>query len=215
MPHYSNTAATSFDVTFNDKTYTFSSQVVYGIKDCIAYPDGSLTVGVYTYRFVFYDQDGLMSDPMDTNAVTVDGSTNESVIIYTPPQIADGYDIITRAEVYRKKDAEDYKLVLTYNPQNLELTEFDEDEAEALVDDGWTASTTYATTQTTDTEKCGVAFSDIGKPSVYNLEDVRNIFPDDGDEITGIYDDQDGFIVFKERSICKIFTGQGLSLIHI
>ena len=213
MPPHSKKAAAGFDVTYGDITQTFVVTSAKGIKDCTAIPNGggitgTLTPGAYTHRFIFYNQEGLMSDPIDTNEVYVDGSTNKTVAIWTPPQIADSYDVITRAEIYRKKDAGNFELVKTYNPQTLALTIL-YSQVGGIFDMGWTATTTYTTNQVTESEKCGLAFSQIGQPASYVLEDIKNIFPDDGDEITGIYDDQDGIIIFKERSICKIFTGQG------
>lgn len=213
MPAYSNAATGTFDATFGENTYTFTGNVDFdtgcqGIKNCRATTGGTLTAGDYTYRFVFYDKDGLMSDPMDTNTVTVDGSTNQSVVIYTPPQMSATYDVIARAEIYRKKDSGDFELVNTYNPQIIALQQA-YPSVYGWTDDGWTATTTYATNQVTETEKCGVAFSEIGNPATYVLENIRNIFPDDGDQITGIYDDNDGILIFKENSVCKIWTGSG------
>ena len=77
---------------------------------------------------------------------------------------------------------------------------------EKFIDSGLAAGATYSTNQTTDTERTGVAFSDIAKPPSFILEDVRDIYPDDGDQITGIFDDVNGVLIFKEHSICKIYT---------
>lgn len=177
-----------------------------GYKNSAAYAAGTLTTGTYTYRTIYYDSEGLMSDVVDSNSVAIDtvaDPTLRAIKIYDIPRIEEGYDAVSRAEIYRKKDSGNYELIYSYNPQRASAsftsaTEFN--------DTGLTATTTYATNQTTDTEKCSIAFADIGTPSVFKLEDIRNIFPDDGDEITGIYDDQDGILIYKVRSICKIYT---------
>lgn len=219
QPAYSKAATGTFNVTIGETTRTFTGQLDFdigcvGIKNCQAVQNtgATLAAGDYTYRFVFYDQKGLMSDALDSNTVTVGGSDN-AVVIYRVPEVSSDYEFIARAEIYRKKDAGDFLLVFQYDPKIIDsYTVTDEAGSYGSVygwtDDGWTqiGSATYLSNQTIDTEKCGVAFSEIGQPATFVLEDIRNIFPDDGDEITGIYDDQDGILVFKTRSICKIYT---------
>ncbi|GJQ44061.1 MAG: hypothetical protein JETCAE03_35590 [Ignavibacteriaceae bacterium] len=50
-----------------------------------------------------------------------------------------------------------------------------------------------------------IAFSEISSPSSFRDEDKRQIFFDDGEEVTGIFDDRDGLIIFKKSSINKLF----------
>lgn len=49
-------------------------------------------------------------------------------------------------------------------------------------------------------------FSDVAKPNTYLYEDIRFIDTDNGGKITGIFDDGNGLVVFKERAIYKVFT---------
>lgn len=56
------------------------------------------------------------------------------------------------------------------------------------------------------TNKVSLAFSDIGKPTVIPLENYREIFADEGGQITGIFDDQNGLLIFKDRAIFKLYT---------
>lgn len=51
-----------------------------------------------------------------------------------------------------------------------------------------------------------ICFSEISSPSTIRDEDKRQIFPDDNNEITGMFDDQDGVIIFKRSTINKVFT---------
>lgn len=219
MPAYSNPAVGTFDATVGETTYTFTGFQdfdigVVGIKSCQSVQNTGATLpeGDYVYRFVFYDQNGLMSDPIDSNTVTVTSPDN-AIVIYRVPEVSQNFEFVARAEIYRQFNGGDFLLVRQYNPQIIELyTAGDESGTYGSVygwtDNGWTqiGTTTYVSNQEIDTEKCGIAFSEIGQPATFKLEDIRNIFPDDGDEITGIYDDQDGILVFKTRSICKIYT---------
>lgn len=209
-PAYSKETTGGFNATVNGVTYAFTnlSNTLKGIKDCYAATTGGATLaaGDYTYRFVAYDIEGLMSDPIDTNVITVGGADN-SVIIPAMPHFTYNFYSIKKIEIYRKLDAGDFELLMEYVPQR--PTAGGIYYGTGYTDTGAAVTTIYTTNQTTDTEKCGVAFSEIGQPATFVLEDIRNIFPDDGDQITGIYDDQDGILIFKERSICKIFTGQG------
>jgi hypothetical protein len=51
-----------------------------------------------------------------------------------------------------------------------------------------------------------IVYSEIGKPSEINELNIIQVFPDDGEVITGIFDDRDGILIFKENSICKLYT---------
>lgn len=199
MPAHSKNAG-SFNVTFNSETIAFTAGGA--LDDCAVIdisPATGLSNGDYTYRIVFVDVNGLMSDYVTTNTVTV-SATNKGIRIFYPPIVDSGYTEITTAFVYRKKDSGSYKYIGNYkaNKVKSDTRIFDD----ANIADG----STYATNQTTDTELTGISFSEIAKPPCFILEDVRDIYPDDGDQITGIFDDVNGVLIFKEHSICKIFT---------
>lgn len=208
-PTYSKMTTSNFSIRIDGTDYTFtnSSSTMRGIKDCYAANTVGATLpeGSYIYRFVFLDTEGITSDVIDTNEVSV-ASPNNSVVIPVIPSVMSDLNTVTRAKVYRSNDSgSTFGLIFSYDPRRKP-----EDDSyfydSGYTDEGDTASTAYSSTQTTDTEKCGVAFSDIGQPATFILEDVRNIFPDDGDEITGVFDDQDGILIFKLKSICKIYT---------
>jgi hypothetical protein len=204
QPCHSKGASMDFTVTMGSTGYTLSSKGTGGYQNSLAQTDGSGTLsGSYVYRVVFFDKEGLMSDPMDTPAIQVD-SPNDSININKLPIVDTSFEYISNANIYRSTDGGDFKLVYQYNPRR-GVTDAVWYPA-GLTDTGWADGTDYVTNQTTETEKCGMAFSEIAQPATFRLEDIRNIFPDDGDEITGIYDDQDGILVFKTRSICKIYT---------
>ena len=56
------------------------------------------------------------------------------------------------------------------------------------------------------TNGIALAFSDIGAPTIIALENFREIFADEGGEVTGIFDDANGLLIFKDRSIFKLYT---------
>ena len=65
-----------------------------------------------------------------------------------------------------------------------------------------------------------VVFSDLYNYSQFPELNYLEVFPDDSDSITGIFDDDNGIMVFKENSICKIYTNgspenwQIMKLVH-
>lgn len=207
QPCHSKGADVDFTVTMGSTGYTFSSTGTGGYQNSLAQTDGTGTLsGTYIYRVVFFDKEGLMSDPMDTPAIVV-SAPNDSVNINKLPIVDTSFEYISNANIYRSTDGGAFKLVYQYNPRRGVSTAVWY--PAGLTDLGWADGADYATNQTIETEKCGVAFSEIGNPATYVLENIRNIFPDDGDQITGIYDDNDGILIFKENSVCKIWTGSG------
>jgi hypothetical protein len=56
------------------------------------------------------------------------------------------------------------------------------------------------------TNPSAFAFSEIGKPTVIPLENYREVFADEGGEITGIFDDVNGLLIFKSNAIFKLYT---------
>jgi len=51
-----------------------------------------------------------------------------------------------------------------------------------------------------------IVWSEIDQPNELQELNLVQIYPDDEDEITGIFDDDNGLIVFKQKSICKLYT---------
>lgn len=151
---------------------------------------GSLSAGTYYYKIVYVDSLGKISTARNSISVTV-GSTGKVTFYAVPLSLETG----VQCRVYRSTD----NVTFYFIP----LTLFN-----GAYDDGITATseTLPSATTSTTTYKTGVFFSEIGKPSQFNSENAIQVFPDDGDEITGLLDDSDGVIIFKRNSICKIYT---------
>jgi len=51
-----------------------------------------------------------------------------------------------------------------------------------------------------------IIFSNLFNYLEYPEVNYIEIFPDDGDKINGIFDDDNGIMIFKDKSICKLYT---------
>lgn len=51
-----------------------------------------------------------------------------------------------------------------------------------------------------------IVYSNINKPLEFPELNYIEVYPDDSEDITGIFDDDNGIMVFKENSICKLYT---------
>ncbi len=56
------------------------------------------------------------------------------------------------------------------------------------------------------TAKTEVIFSDVNLPLQYPYTNSFLAYPDDGDEITGLFEELDGLVIFKTKSICRAYT---------
>lgn len=160
----------------------------------VATTGGTLPSGTYYYKIIFRDSNGYVSTAKTIKAaVTVANPTSNAIKLYNALVPADS--LIGR-EIYRSTDGVSYSLV-------------------SLLGNGWTltdngyvamAATLPSATTGTESHKCLVRFSDITKPANLIQNNWIQIFPDDGDEITGIVDDLDGLLIFKRSSIYKLYT---------
>lgn len=190
-------ATDTFNATNGSVTTAFSAGVAFSISDGGA-AGSSLGDGTYTYKIEFIDSDGLRSDAITSNSVSID--VGDKIVFNRLPFSNNGN--IVRADVYRDIDGAGYYKIWDYVPTWYNIV----DSLLAIEDTGFADGTAYTSNSSTETTKTGLAFSEIGYSGSYPSENLRNIFPDDGDEITGVYDDLDGLLIFKKNSICKIYT---------
>ena len=187
----------TFNATNGSVTAAFTAGVAFSISDGGAAAT-TLGAATYTYKIDFVDSEGLRSDTIISNSVAIDAGDK---IIFNRLPFSNNENIV-RADVYRKIGSAAYFKVWDYIPTWYNIV----DSLLAIEDVGFADGTEYATNIETEATKTGIAFSEIGQPASYPLENLRNIYPDDGDEITGLYDDIDGLLIFKKNSICKIYT---------
>jgi hypothetical protein len=71
--------------------------------------------------------------------------------------------------------------------------------------DDTTLATQSAYAETTKEHKSAITWSQVDKPAEFRLENIRQVFRDDQDSITGMIDDGNGILIFKENSIIKLY----------
>ena len=59
--------------------------------------------------------------------------------------------------------------------------------------------------EVTKNHQSAISWSQADRPSYFLLENIRQIFRDDKDKITGMFDDGNGILIFKENSIIKLY----------
>lgn len=164
----------------------------------------SMAAGNYYYRVIFVDKYGNVSAHAQTAAITI--AAGKSIELTNIPQpIGEGIE----SRLYRSK---------SYGG-NTQLTDFffvgnnySNKYLDTMTDAQLGAGTQPAPTTSTTGYSSGVLYSEIGKPSQVPSENLILVYPDDVDFITGLVDDEDGVLVVKQNSICKIFTrGEPLS----
>jgi len=172
---------------------------------------GSMADGVYSYKVRWIFDSGLNSNLSSAVSVTVSGGGGSGRVDITLPVYGFisnyknfGFSIVG-FELFRTKARSE--TVSTY----YKIAEYPSD-GNIDPDDGWQYTDTVADAELTaeltideTTENTAIYVSEIDKFST--IKNTRfDVHPDDGDEITGIFDDEDGILIFKKNSICKLFT---------
>lgn len=164
----------------------------------------SMAAGNYYYRVVFVDKLGNVSVHAGTTVVTI--VANKSIKLTNIPQPIEAG---TEVRLYRSKSTGGFTQLTDFFfvGNNYSDTYYD-----FLTDAQLGTGTQPAPTTSTTGYSSGVLYSEIGKPSQVPAENLLLVYPDDVDFITGLVDDEDGVLVIKQNSICKIFTrGEPLS----
>jgi hypothetical protein len=155
--------------------------------------EGQLTAGTYKYRFALTTADGKISDYIE-RTITLTAGQNEVLISNPPTSPSTGMTL----SIYRTKvnGSVFYKLLRTVGYFMTIFIDFYAD----------SSLTSVMPSSTTVTHKSGVLYSEIGQPSSINAYNIKQINPDDGDEITKLIDIGDRVIIFKKNSICQMLT---------
>lgn len=181
----------------------------------------------YMWAVTFVDKFGLESKPMYTNCAQ-SGATNKTATLTMlfDARLGSYERIDTNAVARRYYRTEGqagtftwdqypfyYQGEETYDPldtlnRNLPTTYTD------AVADGSLDTTKYwsggVLTRNADPVqpavfKSAITFSQVDQEAYSKLENIRQIFEEDGDTITGIFDDGNGVLIFKENSIVKLY----------
>lgn len=171
----------------------------------------------YKYRLEFVDnfdrRTGYQEITFATDATSYDYYTLTHI-----PEACVGASTRFNPECYKKRlwrtegDGETFYLLATLRDDNTDpyagstglIVSYQDSttDAQLVLNTAWTA---VGTTQQI-TNQTSIAFSEIGTPTVIPLENYREVFADEGGEITGIFDDQNGLLIFKDRAIFKLYT---------
>ncbi|MFA6364718.1 hypothetical protein [Methanoregula sp.] len=153
---------------------------------------GLLTTGTYKYRFALTDDSGRISDYIEVT-VSVSGANNSVTISYPPTPPTSSYTM----NIYRTKvGGSTYYKLTTLGFGEYSYTDIIAD----------ASLTVEMPTSSTETIKSGLMYSEIGQPAAVNAYNVKQINPDDGDEIMELIDMGDRIIIFKKNSIYQIVT---------
>lgn len=162
----------------------------------------------YIWGFTFVDSLGMESDIMLTqvyNSGGTDPTIQIAVILSNIPMT--GFDpahstgfapdgLILGMNIYRSKQGDLTKFYRVATKVRIDLTSYtDEKDDDSLGVEFNQSANSYPN---------ALFVSEVGQIASITIK--RMIFPDDGDLITGIFDDEDGVMIFKENSICKVFT---------
>ena len=165
---------------------------------------GSLAAGTYKYKSSFVYRDGTESILSPYASITVaTGTSKISVSVYGALIGASSTwntDIIA-LRVYRTTNGGStyYWIGDAFN---------DNIAADELSDASLVGNAQYPKSgQDTNIDyPNGIAISNIGTPSEFPADNIFLIGNDDTDIITGIFDDDNGIMIFKERSIYKQYS---------
>jgi hypothetical protein len=156
---------------------------------------GSLTTGAtYKYRFIWRDMLGQVSGYKETTIVLSGGKTSVDLNHISLP--------ITDVEVRIYRTAANGSTYY-YLSSDVDVKGHHWD---GTADASLGAETLPAETTGNDTYKSAIIYSEVGQASQFPALNIIQIFPDDGDQITGVVDFQDMVIIYKENSICRLRT---------
>ena len=172
----------------------------------------------YKWRVDFVDNFGRRSKTYVEAEYQIDTTVNSYYAITRMPECNIGSAKVFNPECYTKRlwrtegDGSVFYLVDTIKDDNvnpyagstgLQVTYQDNmPDATLITNEQWTD---YGSGDSTE-NPLAFAFSEIGKPTVFPLENYREVFADEGGEITGIFDDVNGILIFKDRAIFKLYT---------
>ncbi len=159
----------------------------------------------YKYRLVYVDENGVESDFIETPEIITPGEEWETLALidleYIPFLPSSEARRVVAKRLYRtKKDGNiffQHPVVFGHNQIS-----FTDTIADAALD-----STKIHSTSTVIKEyRSSILFSEPGKPFTFLPESIISLLPEGGNEIMNIFDDVDGVLIFKRRSIHKLFT---------
>lgn len=159
----------------------------------------------YKYRIVYMDENGIESDFIETPEIVTPGEEWETLALinleyipFLPP--SEMRRVVVKRLYRTKKDGNifyQHPVVLGHNQISF---------TDTVADSGLDSTKTHSTVTDIKEYKSSVLFSEPGKPFTFLPESIISLLPEGGDEIMNLFDDIDGVLIFKRRSIYKLFT---------
>jgi hypothetical protein len=189
--------------------YTWSNGLTTNYFGYVDGDEGCSADTDYVWGFTFVDSLGLESDLVLTKTIhtpSYGGSHSGRPIVLSNTPFTGTYQnnitgfapdgLILGMNIYRNKRGDLTKLYFQ-GKHNVDVPTFTDSVGDDNLGDLYSPNTANEYSN-------GLFVSEIGQIASMTIK--RMIYPDDGDVITGIFDDEDGVMVFKENSICKVYT---------
>lgn len=181
----------------------------------------------YMWAVTFVDKYGLESKPMYTNVVFTGATGGTATLTMLTDARLGSYERISTEIVARRyyrtqgqvatftwddfpfyyQGEEVYEPLDTLN-RNLPITYVDAT-SDASLDTGkyWSNGVLYRDADPVQPAvfQSAVVFSQVDQEAYFKLENIRQVFEEDGDTLTGMYDDGNGVLLFKQNSIIKLY----------
>lgn len=162
---------------------------------------------IWAYAVTYLDSYGNESIISSSGSVTTHGTTGwTNTITYIPkPMIGAGErdTSIVAIRLYRSENGGVFKWIKDINHTNSNWSH--NLPYLSTTDGSLTAGTTYSAPPST-TYSNRIYYSEIDKFGQINTLNYVDVYPQDNEDIIGMVDQEDGLLVFKEKSICFVYT---------
>jgi hypothetical protein len=181
-----------------------------------AVTSGTINAGTYKYGFTYVDINNNESELVHFLDYTFTGYSQITFQYFPLPIISFVSSImlynasIKYVRFYRTKNAGSiYYYIGDFSPSSYiwsstSLYTFTDNRADASLTVPYAASG-HGSNEQVDLAS-SIIYGNVNTFLEYPELNYIEIYPDDEDEITGIFDDDNGIVVFKQRSICKFYT---------
>ena len=156
---------------------------------------GSLT-GTFRYGMSFTMVNGRETDIIATADIAL--NSQGTSIFYVPSRTQDT-SAVAQVNIYRTTDNVNYYLVASSSTKSRTFTD-----NTATLTQAFPAVSSDSYEEWINQSR--IYYSDISKPQQIPQLNYIDIYSDDDESITGLVDQEDGILVFKEKSICKVYT---------
>lgn len=227
---YLNTPKSSFNVCVNSDRILFANLMKAYTNRVIppsylaqdggsayftATTGGSMAAGDYQYWYSYVDQDGNESALVYFSHKTISAPNNAIELRFFPLPIVSTGVLDTKIKYIRFYRSTVNDVTPPYEAYwigdfaiagaVINSQYYKDIKADASLGAIYPKETTHNPTEQVSL-RSSIIYSNPFKPLEYPELNYIEIFPDDGDQINGIFNDDNGIVVFKEKSICKLFT---------